>query len=128
MMLHSPRRVGWSVRRQAYGSRMVEAEPASALRPGGDGRVDPRRDGELAQALTGRVAPRETDLEPPGEREIYRIGRTVFRVWADRPNATAELYRDGDWVWTAIPSGAIIHNPQSVRLEPEEARKFRATE
>ncbi len=59
-------------------------------------------------------------LAPPGERRIFRLGGLLFRVWADRPEASAELYRNGDWVWTPIPSKSIIAHPRAEELSEEE--------
>ncbi len=59
-------------------------------------------------------------LVPPGERRIFRLGGLLFRVWADRPEASAELYRNGDWVWTPIPSESIMAHPRAEELSEEE--------
>ncbi len=59
-------------------------------------------------------------LLPPGERRIFRLGELVFRVWIDRLDASAELYKNGEWVPTAIPSGSITEDPRSEELTPDE--------
>ncbi|HEX9124021.1 MAG TPA: hypothetical protein VF984_11835 [Actinomycetota bacterium] len=59
-------------------------------------------------------------LRPPGERRIYRVGESVFRVWVDEPVASAEYLKDGEWVWTPIPSGSIMDHPSAHLLSNEE--------
>ncbi len=61
----------------------------------------------------------------PGERRIFRLGGSVFRAWTDRPDAGAEIYRSGEWVWTPIPSGAILPNPHAVEISSEELHQDR---
>lgn len=64
-------------------------------------------------------------LVAPGERRIFRLGRLLFRAWADQPDACAEFYRDGRWVWTPIPSGGIVAHPRAEELTAEEVRELR---
>jgi len=64
-------------------------------------------------------------LTPPGERRIYRVGASVFRVWIERPEASAELHRNGEWVWTPIPSGSILGHPRAEELSAEEIEALR---
>jgi len=42
-----------------------------------------------------------------------------------QPAASAEYLKSGKWVWTPIPSGSIIDNPQARELTAEEFDKFR---
>ncbi len=63
-------------------------------------------------------------VSSPGERRIFRLGKLVFRVWIDRLEASAELYKDGGWAWTAIPSGSITEDPRSQELTPEELEEL----
>ncbi len=69
--------------------------------------------------------PNGTRLVFPGERRVYRVGGSLFRVWVDRPDAGAELYNAGAWVWTFIPSGAILMHPRARALTAEEAEQLR---
>ncbi|HZP90139.1 MAG TPA: hypothetical protein VFC04_03985 [Actinomycetota bacterium] len=62
----------------------------------------------------------------PGERRIYRLGGSVFRAWIDRPEAGAEIYKSGEWVWTPIPSGAILSNPHAVEISGDELLEDRS--
>ena len=64
-------------------------------------------------------------LTPPGERRIYRVRESVFRVWMDRPEACAEFFKAGEWVWTPIPSGSIIEHPLAQELSPKETQVLR---
>ena len=65
---------------------------------------------------------------PPGERRILRLGKLVFRVWMDRPEASAELYKNSEWVWTAIPSGTVAEDPRSEELSREELEALGLTD
>ncbi len=67
-------------------------------------------------------------ITPPGERRIYRVGGSLFRVWADRHDAGAEFYKAGMWVWTPIPGGSIIGHPDAEELSVEEVRKLRLSD
>ncbi len=62
-------------------------------------------------------------LAPPGERRIYRIGDSLFRVWVDRPDASAEFYKAGMWAWTSIPSGSIMAHPRAEALTAREVEE-----
>ena len=53
------------------------------------------------------------------------LGGSIFRVWIERPDATAEYFKDGDWVGTHMPSGSITGNPQSVEITGEEFERLR---
>jgi hypothetical protein len=44
----------------------------------------------------------------------------VFRVWVSHLEAGAEYFREGQWVWTPIPSSSIIHHPQARELCEED--------
>jgi hypothetical protein len=56
----------------------------------------------------------------PGERRIFRLGESLFRAWIDSPDAGAEIYKSGDWIWTPIPSGAISAHPRAEALTAYE--------
>ncbi|HEX7464834.1 MAG TPA: hypothetical protein VF382_08090 [Actinomycetota bacterium] len=60
----------------------------------------------------------------PGERRIYRLGESVFRAWIDSPDAGAEIYKSGDWIWTPIPSGAISTHPRAEALKAFEIEQL----
>ncbi len=60
----------------------------------------------------------------PGEQRIYQIGRSLFRVWVDRPSAGADFFKAGEWVSTPIPSGSILGDPRAVPLTQLEAEKL----
>jgi hypothetical protein len=60
----------------------------------------------------------------PGERRIYRLGESVFRAWIDSPDAGAEIYKSGDWIWTPIPSGAISAHPHARALSAHEIEQL----
>jgi hypothetical protein len=55
-----------------------------------------------------------------------RVGALTFRVWIDRPEASAEYYRDGRWIWTPIPSIAILQHPRAEAVTLEESDPSRA--
>ncbi len=57
---------------------------------------------------------------PSTERRVYRVGDSVFRVWANRLQAGAEYFKEGQWVWTPIPSCSIIDHPQARELCEED--------
>jgi hypothetical protein len=57
---------------------------------------------------------------PPGDRCVVRIGDATFRAWTDRPDAGAEFLNGREWVWTPIPSGAIMAHPRAVHLSLRE--------
>jgi hypothetical protein len=65
-------------------------------------------------------------VSPPGERAILRIGVLTFRVWTDRPEAGAEYRKDGAWIWTPIPSIAILQHPRAEAVPREELDRPRA--
>jgi hypothetical protein len=67
-----------------------------------------------------------TLMLPPGERSILRVGALTFRVWVDRPEASAEYYKDGTWIWTPIPSIAILEHPRAEAVTLEESDPSRA--
>lgn len=56
----------------------------------------------------------------PGRRGVYRIEGSIFRVWLDEPSASAEIYNNGEWMYTIIPSGTIVAHPGSTPLSQEE--------
>jgi hypothetical protein len=60
----------------------------------------------------------------PGERRVYRVGEALFRAWIDSPDAGAEIYKSGDWVWTPIPSGAISAHPNAEALTAHECAQL----
>ena len=114
-------------------------DPVPADRGGDAGNGRPRGRGELAEALTDQLgggsggppagaALRILDpVAPPGERTILRIGVLTFRVWTDRPEASAEYRKDGVWTWTPIPSIAVLQHPraEAVSLEDLDAPRAR---
>lgn len=53
-------------------------------------------------------------------RRVYRVGSSVFRVWVNRLQAGAEYFKEGEWVWTPIPSSSIIDHPQATELGQED--------
>ncbi|MGH2579829.1 MAG: hypothetical protein ACRDGP_03140 [Actinomycetota bacterium] len=53
-------------------------------------------------------------------RHVYRVGSSVFRVWVNRPESGAEYLKEGQWVWTPIPSSSIIDHPQAIELGEED--------
>jgi len=50
----------------------------------------------------------------------------VFRVWVNHLEAGAEYFREGQWVWTPIPSSSIIDHPQARELCDEDLVALRA--
>jgi hypothetical protein len=52
---------------------------------------------------------------------ILRVGVLTFRVWTDRPEASAEFLKDGSWTWTPIPSIAILQHPRAEAVALEES-------
>jgi hypothetical protein len=60
----------------------------------------------------------------PGDHRIYRLRGSFFRVRADELAANAELYKDGGWVDTAIPSGSIIAHELTEEITSEEAQRL----
>jgi len=44
----------------------------------------------------------------------------VFRVWVNRLESGAEYLREGQWVWTPIPSSSIVDHPQAMEIGREE--------
>lgn len=66
-------------------------------------------------------------VDLPGERRIYRLGESVFRVWVNQPTAGAEYFKGGEWVWTPIPSGSIMDHPLARELTEDELDAFRAS-
>lgn len=56
----------------------------------------------------------------PTVRRVYRVGDSVFRVWVNRRESGAEYLKEGQWVWTPIPSSSIIDHPHSKELRPED--------
>ena len=66
-------------------------------------------------------------VPPPGARQVLRVGALTFRVWIDRPEASAEYYKDGAWIWTPIPSIAILQHPRAepVTLDEPDASPTR---
>ena len=48
----------------------------------------------------------------------------MFRVWVDKPGAAAEIYKSGEWIWTPIPSSAIIIHPHAEALPAQEVAKL----
>ncbi len=63
----------------------------------------------------------------PGEQRIYQIGRSLFRVWVDRPSAGADFFKAGEWVSTPIPCGSILGDPRAVPLTQVEADRLGLT-
>jgi hypothetical protein len=53
-------------------------------------------------------------------RRVYRVGSSVFRVWVNRLESGAEYLKEGQWVWTPIPSSSIIDHPEAIELGEEE--------
>lgn len=51
---------------------------------------------------------------------LYRVGDSVFRVWVSRLQAGAEYFKEGQWVWTPIPSRSIIDHPQATEVREED--------
>src|SRR5581483_8588559 len=105
---------------RAVGGRGKLAAPL--IHPGEGGSGGPPPPAPSPSARPGATAPMEDafmDLSP-GERRIFRLGGSVIRAWTDRPDAGAELYRSGEWVWTPIPSGAILSNPHAVEISSDE--------
>ena len=60
-------------------------------------------------------------VPPPGDRAVLRVGVLTFRVWIDRPEASAEYLKNGEWVWTPIPSIAILQHPRAEAIPDEIA-------
>jgi len=56
----------------------------------------------------------------PAVRRVYRVGSSVFRVWVNRLESGAEYLKEGQWVWTPIPSSSIIDHPQAIELGDED--------
>jgi hypothetical protein len=56
----------------------------------------------------------------PGLRRVYRVGGSVFRVWVTRLESGAEYLKEGQWVWTPIPSSSIIDHPQAMEVGHED--------
>ena len=56
----------------------------------------------------------------PVLRRVYRVGGSVFRVWANRLESGAEYLKEGQWVWTPIPSSSIIDHPQAMEVGQED--------
>ena len=44
----------------------------------------------------------------------------MFRVWVNRLEAGAEYLKEGQWVWTPIPSSSIIDHPQAIEIGRED--------
>lgn len=53
-------------------------------------------------------------------RRFYRVGSSVFRVWVNRLESGAEYLKEGQWVWTPIPSSSIIDHPDAIELGDED--------
>ncbi|HET6776643.1 MAG TPA: hypothetical protein VFH81_02600 [Actinomycetota bacterium] len=53
-------------------------------------------------------------------RRFYRVGSAVFRVWVNRLESGAEYLKEGQWVWTPIPSSSIIDHPDAIELGDED--------
>jgi hypothetical protein len=71
------------------------------------------------------VSPAATRSEQPDEvtpavRRVYRIGGSVFRVWVNRLESGAEYFKEGNWVWSPIPSSSIIDHPQAMELGQDD--------
>ena len=93
--------------------------------PGGSG-------GPPRPATSSRPAPARQSPEPtgttfilPSQRRIYSVGSSLFRVWVDEPESSAEFLRRGEWVWTPIPSGSIVDHPMAKELTAEEVETLR---
>jgi hypothetical protein len=53
-------------------------------------------------------------------RRVYRVGDSVFRVCVNRLESCAEYFKEGQWVWTPIPSSSIIDHPQAIELGQDD--------
>ena len=65
-------------------------------------------------------------IQLPGTRRVYRVGGSLFRVWVDDPAASAELLKNGEWVYTPLPSGSIVGSPAAQELSDAEVRALEA--
>ena len=68
------------------------------------------------------------DVEIGSEERYYRLDGVVFRVRLDRLDRGAHCLRNGEWVWTPITSGGVIHNPHARQLLGSDAARFRSIE
>jgi hypothetical protein len=64
--------------------------------------------------------PGQGDEGTAAVRRVYRVGGSVFRVWVNRLESGAEYLKEGQWVWTPIPSSSIIDHPQAVEVGGED--------
>jgi len=105
------------------GGRCELAEPLVQEESGGSGGPPPP---EASREPLPR--PRHVDLIgmslSPGERRIYRVGHSMFRVWVDKPDAAAEIYKSGEWIRTPILTSAIIIHPHAEALTAHEVAEL----
>jgi hypothetical protein len=66
------------------------------------------------------------DVAVGSEERYYRLDGVVFRVRLDRLDRGAQYLRNGEWVWTPITSGSVVHNPHARELSGTEADRYRA--
>jgi hypothetical protein len=92
---------------------------------GGTGLRITRGGGELAQDMIeegsgGPEGPPPSVPESLGVRRVYRVGGSVFKAWVNRLESGAEYLKEGQWVWTPIPSSNIMDHPSAIELGEEE--------
>jgi len=68
------------------------------------------------------------DVVVGSEERYYRLDGVVFRVRSDRLDRGAHYLRNGEWVWTPITSGSVIHNPHARQLLGSDAERYRTIE
>ena len=104
------------------GGRCELAEPLVQEESGGSGGPPP------PEASREPLPLRHVDLIhmslSPGERRIYRVGHSMFRVWVDKPDAAAEIYKCGEWIRMPILTSAIIIHPHAEALTAQEVAEL----
>ena len=62
-----------------------------------------------------------------GELRIFQVDDHFFRIDADRPEAPAEVHRDGRWIQVVLTTDEVLTLINARELAPEEVAKLGLT-
>ena len=58
------------------------------------------------------------------ERRLFRVDDHIFRLAMDRPDAPADVFRDGEWVTLVLTNREVLSLMNVKELTPNEAREL----